>query len=65
MAEKNENAGPVERVAVTGRPADVAPPNTTFADRVKGRKSSKRVASEDVEDKAVKSATSKSVGKQK
>lgn len=44
--------GTTEAVAVTGRPNDPVPPNTTFADRAKER-GAKAVDSADVEDKAV------------
>jgi hypothetical protein len=51
---ENENppAGdPVEEPAVTGRPVDVASPNSTFAERAKA--ASKVVKAESAEDKAV------------
>jgi len=64
MADEKKETGPVEHRAVTGRPIDVAPENTTFAARAKARRGSKRVASDEVEDKAVKAASSKSVAKQ-
>lgn len=48
---------PVEAEAFTGRPADTAPENTTFADRAKANKAATRkaVASDTAEDKAVSS----------
>lgn len=48
----DEQAGPVEQVAVTGRPADVAPENSTFASRA---------SAGETEEKAVESAENKSV----
>lgn len=41
-----EAGDPVEQPSVTGRPSDVAGPNTTFADRVKQRKASEKRVSE-------------------
>jgi hypothetical protein len=47
-----ENEGWVEREAVTGRPADVPPPNTTFAERAAARQPKKK-AVQAAENKAV------------
>ncbi len=51
-----------EQEAVTGRPADVAPGNTTLAERAKARQGSskKAVSSDDAENKAVSRASTKS-----
>ena len=52
---------PVERPSVTGRPADKAPENSTFASRAKAAARGVKAVSEDAaEDKAVKSARRKS-----
>ena len=45
---------PVEAEAFTGRPADTAPENSTFASRAKA--AAKAVKSSDAEDKAVSSS---------
>lgn len=50
MAE--EQAGPIERAAVTGRPQDEPAANTTFRDRASARKP-KAKAVQDAENKAV------------
>ena len=42
----------MEREAVTGRPADVPPPNTTFAERAAAREPKKK-AVQSAENKAV------------
>ncbi|MCA1569790.1 MAG: hypothetical protein LC798_05595 [Chloroflexi bacterium] len=53
-----EPGDPVEEVAVTGRPADEPPDNSTFAARAKARRASeKRISG--AENKAVQSATAK------
>lgn len=56
-----------EAKAVTGRPADVPPPNTTMADRAKANKkaTTKQVDADEagVEDKAVTASESKAPAK--
>lgn len=55
MAAKEET-GPVEAVAVTGRPQDTPLPNTTFADRAAARRPKAKAKAE----KAVQSSENKS-----
>jgi hypothetical protein len=49
-----EKTGPVEAVAVTGRPQDEPLPNTTFAERAASRRpKAKAVQSDDAENKSM------------
>jgi hypothetical protein len=49
MAEAKPEEGPVEHLAVTGRPQDDPLPNTTFAERAKANAKAARNAKPDVE----------------
>lgn len=55
MADAKPEEGPVEHVAVTGRPQDTPTPNTTFAERAAARQPKKKAVQE-AENKSVSSS---------